>query len=196
MPRVRTDPQRWRSYNGLGILADRRGGLCWRNSTTTGARCLQPDNASVVNNRGYSHYLAGNSPARRQTSVRPAARARPRHLDQPRARSLAKQGRYEEALESLLKETDTAHAYNTLGEVAREVGDLRRGTELLHARHQRGAALLPGSQENLAKANAATGGARLPIRPGSRARHAASTVSHAQVGGHRGRRSAACRFPC
>lgn len=41
-------------------------------------------------------------------------------------KAVAKLGRYEEALEALHKENDTAHAYNTLGEVARDGGDLQR----------------------------------------------------------------------
>ena len=119
---VRIDPRRWRAYNGLGILADRRREYASAEQHYDRAHLLQPDDASVVNNRGYSHYLAGR-PEAAEADLRYALQlGGPPGTWTNLGKVLAKQGRYDEALESLLKETDTAHAYNALGKVAREGG--------------------------------------------------------------------------
>ena len=82
---VRKDPQRWRSYNGLGILADRRSEYASAEQHYDRAHLLQPNNASVINNRGYSHYLAGKLLAA-EADLRYAVQlgAPTRLLDQPR----------------------------------------------------------------------------------------------------------------
>ena len=169
MPRCATDPQRWRSYNGLGILADRRSEYASAEQHYDRAHLLQPDNASVVNNRGYSHYLAGKLLRRGGgPSVRRRSSARPLGTWTNLGKVLAKQGRYEEALESLLKEADTAHAYNALGEVAREVGDLQMARQ--HFNDAIGAAprYFPEAQENLAEVDEQLAAATPPAAPMAR----------------------------
>lgn len=126
---VRIDPLRWRAYNGLGVLADRRSEYGSAEQHYDRAHLLQPDNASIINNRGYSHYLAGKLESA-EADLRYAVQlGAPAGTWTNLGKVLAKQGRYDEALETLLKEADTAHAYNVLGMVAREGGDLQRARQ-------------------------------------------------------------------
>src|SRR5688572_6418168 len=105
---VRKDPNRWRAYNGLGILADRRAEYGLAEQHYDRAHLLQPNNASVINNRGYSHYLAGK-PEAAEADLRYALQlGGPPGTWTNLGKALAKQGRHEEALESLLKEADAA----------------------------------------------------------------------------------------
>lgn len=122
---IRIDGRRWRSYNGLGILADRHEEYASAEQHYDRAHLLQPDNASVINNRGYSHYLAGRLEAA-EADLRYAVQlGAPKGTWTNLGKVLAKQGRYDEAYETLLKESDAAHAYNLLGEITRDAGDLQ-----------------------------------------------------------------------
>ena len=148
---VSGDPRRWRSYNGLGVLADRRGEYAAAERHYDQAHLLQPDNASIVNNRGYSHYLAGKLSAAEGDLRYAIALGAPAGTWTNLGKVLAKQGRYDEALESLLKESDTAHAYNVLGEAAREDGDLERARQYFSDAISAAPRYFREAQENLAE---------------------------------------------
>lgn len=148
---VSGDPRRWRSYNGLGVLADRRGEYTAAERHYDQAHLLQPDNASIVNNRGYSHYLAGKLSAAEGDLRYAIALGAPAGTWTNLGKVLAKQGRYDEALESLLKESDTAHAYNILGEAAREGGDLERARQYFSDAVTAAPRYFREAQENLAE---------------------------------------------
>ena len=81
---------------------------------------------------------------------------------------LAKQGRYDEALESLLKEPDTAHAYNVLGEVAREGGDLERARQYFSDAISAAPRYFREAQENLAEVDEQLTAANSPAAPVAR----------------------------
>ena len=116
-------PNRWRSYNGLGILADRRGDFPAAISFYDQALSIEPTAALVMNNRGYSRYLAGDLPGA-ESDLKAAIRlGASGGVWTNLGKVQAAQGRYAEALESLLKEKDLPHAYNVLGEAAMERGD-------------------------------------------------------------------------
>ena len=148
---IRIDPRRWRSYNGLGILADRRGEYASAERHYDQAHLLQPDSASIVNNRGYSHYLAGKLSAAEADLRYAVALGAPAGTWTNLGKVLAKQGRYDEALESLLKESDAAHAYNVLGEVARDGGDLERARQYFSDAISAAPRYFREAQENLAE---------------------------------------------
>ena len=117
------DPARWQSHNGLGIAADRRSNFASAIAHYNAALVLVPGMAKVVNNRGYSRYLAGDligAEADFREATQLGAHAGTwTNLGKVQAR----QGRYPEALESFLKEADMAHAYNQLGEMAMDNAD-------------------------------------------------------------------------
>jgi len=123
---IALEPSRWRSYNGLGVLADRRNDFQAAIGYYDQALAIDPKAASAMNNRGYSRFLSGDLPgaeADLKAAIRLGATG---GVWTNLGKVQAKQGRYPDALESLLKEMDLAHAYNLLGESAMESGDYSR----------------------------------------------------------------------
>lgn len=146
---ILVDPDRWQSHNGLGIVADRRGDFTSAIAHYDTARVLEPRAANIVNNRGYSRYLAGDF-AFAEADFREAVRlgALPGTWANL-GRAQARQGRYEEALESLLEEMDVARAYNLLGEVALEDDALATAEEYFTQAISAAPRYYPAAQENL-----------------------------------------------
>jgi Flp pilus assembly protein TadD len=50
-------PERWRSWDGLGVVADRAGNWAEAEKAYHAAREIDPDNVTVINNLGYSLIL-------------------------------------------------------------------------------------------------------------------------------------------
>ena len=126
---VTLDAKRWQSHDGLGIAADRRKDFAAAISHYDAAHALEPRAVTVVNNRGYSRYLAGDF-AGAEADFRAALQmgGHPGTWTNL-GRALARQGRYDEALDCFRKEADAAHAYNLLGEEALEAGELARARD-------------------------------------------------------------------
>jgi Flp pilus assembly protein TadD len=121
---IALDSGRWQSHNGLGIAADRRKDYAAAIRHYDAALAVEPRATMVINNRGYSRYLAGDF-AGAEAEYQRAISLGPRsgawvNLGMAQAR----QRKYEQALESFLKENDEAHARNLLGVAAMEGGDL------------------------------------------------------------------------
>lgn len=150
---IRIDALRWRSYNGLGILADRRSDFAAAKQNYDEAQRLQPDNAGVINNRGYSRYLAGDLPGAESDLRLAISLGAPAGVWTNIARVLAAQRRFEEALESLLREHDEANAYNHLGKAALEAGELIKAQEFFNEAIRASPRYFAAAQENLAQVN-------------------------------------------
>ncbi len=56
---VGLDAKRWRAHTSLGVIADRRGDHAAAIAAYNEALALRPEDMSILNNRGYSYYLAG-----------------------------------------------------------------------------------------------------------------------------------------
>jgi len=120
---ISLEPNRWRSHNGLGILADRRKDYAAAIGHYDRALEIEPKAAPVMNNRGYSRFLAGE-PASAAADLKEAIRLGARDGAWTNLGKVqASQARYEDALESFLHAMDVPHAYNLLGEAAMESGD-------------------------------------------------------------------------
>jgi Flp pilus assembly protein TadD len=146
---VTIDPKRWRSYNGLGVLADRRGDFTAAIGYYNKALAIDPAAAMVMNNRGYSRFLAGDLPgaeADLQTAIRLGAKG---SVWTNLGRVQAMQGRYAEGLESLLQDKDLAHAYNLLGEAAMERGDFDSGKRYFESAISESPRYFEAAQKNL-----------------------------------------------
>jgi len=114
---------RWRSHDGLGILADRRQDYVAAIGHYDRALEIEPRAASVMNNRGYSRFLSGD-PVRAESDLKEAIRLGARNgAWMNLGKVQASQARYAEALQSFLNEMDMPHAYNLLGVVAMERDD-------------------------------------------------------------------------
>ena len=150
---VQLDPRRWRSWNGLGVLADRRGDYGTAVSLYGQALAINPSAASVMNNRGYSRYLGGDYVGAEQ-DLKEAIRLGAgvgvwTNLGKAQARQL----RWPEALESLVREMDIAHAYNVLGEVAMEIADYPRAKRYFESAITSAPRYFAAAQRNLGLAS-------------------------------------------
>jgi tetratricopeptide (TPR) repeat protein len=120
---ITLDANRWRSHNGLGILADRRKDHAAAIAHYDRALEIEPKAAPVMNNRGYSRFLAGDA-AGSEADLKEAIRLGANNGAWTNLGKVqASQTRYEEALQSFLQAMDLPHAYNLLGESAMEGGD-------------------------------------------------------------------------
>jgi Flp pilus assembly protein TadD len=120
---VELEPQRWRSYNGLGILADRRGQHLDALVHYNAALVTEPKAGVVYNNRGYSRFLDGDLIGA-EKDLREAIRlgaAERAWLNLGKVQAKARQ--YGMALRSFLETLDEANAYNEVGEGAMRNGD-------------------------------------------------------------------------
>jgi len=150
---IALDADRWQSHNGLGIAADRRSDFTAAITHYDKALVLAPGAAKVMNNRGYSRYLAGDlvgAGADFKEAIRLGAQA---GVWTNLAKVQAQQTHYAEALESFLKETDLAHAYNLLGETATENGDYAAAQKYFTSAIAASPRYFDAAQENLALAN-------------------------------------------
>jgi Flp pilus assembly protein TadD len=114
---------RWRAYDGLGVLADRRKDYTVAIANYDAALLLQPKAAGVLNNRGYSKFLQGDlkgaeADLQAALSVEPSTLAR---INLGRVQARAR--RYGDAFKTYLETYDTAHAFNAVGEGAMKNGD-------------------------------------------------------------------------
>jgi tetratricopeptide (TPR) repeat protein len=147
---VAVDPRRWKSFNGLGIIADRRHDYAAAIANYDRALALEPRAAAVMNNRGFSHYLSGDYAAA-EIDLRAAIRLGSRDGAWGNLGKVqAAQGRYGDALESFMQQTDAASAHNLLGEAAMERGDYVQARRQFQAAVSTSPRYFDAAQKNLA----------------------------------------------
>lgn len=119
---VTADSTLWRAYNGIGVIQDMLGNNSDAVSAFDAALEIKPDSASILNNRGYSHYLAGNYRAA-AVDLTAAAGAGSEQAWRNLGLVLARQKQYEKAVQTISRVADPAVAYNDVGYVAMRLGD-------------------------------------------------------------------------
>ena len=109
----------WQAHNALGVIADMRGEHGLAESHYTNALDASPNTPLVLNNLGYSRYLAGDWPGARQ-SLRRAVSANPNYELAWRNLGLvyAREGDHETAIEAVARNGDRAKAYNDIGYIS------------------------------------------------------------------------------
>jgi Flp pilus assembly protein TadD len=126
------DPTLWRAWNARGVIADidhrYEEAVLYYQSGLIGA----PNSEILMNNIGYSYYLAGDL----QEATRWFGRAILATPDyEPAIKNLgllyARQGWYDEAVSTFSKVVDKAQAYNDVGYLAMRNGDYGKASELL-----------------------------------------------------------------
>jgi len=110
------DPKRWKAYNGLGVIADMHRNKYLALYYYNFAVNIQSRSPVVFNNRGYSHYMAGDFDA----AERDFATALQLDPDFSRGwQNLAllevRRENYEQAFRNLTRIMDAAAAYNDIG---------------------------------------------------------------------------------
>lgn len=113
------DAKLWRAHNVLGVIADTHGEHVLATEHFTSALEIRGDEASILNNRGYSNYLAGNFDAAEKDFL--DALAIDAAYDRAR-RNLgllyARKGNYSAALRELSTVSSKHVAANDVGYVA------------------------------------------------------------------------------
>lgn len=129
---VELDNTRWRSYNALGVIADVE--KRYDDAVALYKRALEanPESAMLMSNIGYSYYLAGN--LQEATNWYDSAiQAKPDY--EPALKNLAllyaRQGWYDDAVDTFRKVVDEPQAYNDTGYIAMRNGDLEEAATLL-----------------------------------------------------------------
>ena len=155
---VAGDETLWRSWNVLGILADDRKEHDLAAEYYGKALKIQPDSVSVLINRGYSRYLAGDLETAARQLFEVATES-----DHPKAwRNLgmvyAKLGWYDEALDVFRKVEDEANANNSTGEIALANKNLAVAQEFFSEAVRQSPVYFPEAERNLAKVRSAGGG--------------------------------------
>jgi Flp pilus assembly protein TadD len=146
---VTYDGQRWRAHNALGVYEDKAGDFAAAQRHYDTALSINPDAVHVLNNRGYSKFLAGDvSGATRD--LYEAAENRDFPLAWANLGKLyAAQGRYDEAITTYGHVMSEAHALNNTGFAAFENGDFAMANLYLHEAISLSPTYFPAAEENL-----------------------------------------------
>ncbi len=109
----------WQAYNALGVIADMSGEHGQAQGHFEKALEIAPGTPRVLNNLGYSRYLAGDWPGARQ-ALRRAVSANPNYELAWRNLGLvyAREGDHETAIEAVARNGDRAKAYNDIGYIS------------------------------------------------------------------------------
>jgi len=120
---VAANASAWQAHNGIGIIADLNGDHEAALHAYDVALEINPDDASILNNRGYSLYLTAKYEAAAKDFISAATQGNSRawlNLGLVRAR----QQRYSEAVRVMDRAVAIEVAYNDVGYIAMRQGDL------------------------------------------------------------------------
>ncbi len=141
----------WRAHNGLGILANRRGEHLLAAVHYDAALDIVPDSAIVLNNRGYSSFLAGDY--RNATADLHVAAGR--HGYKRAWLNLgavyAREGRYIPAIDMYLKVLGEAETYNRVAEAAMNNDDYDMAQQFLEQALYESPTYYPVAEDNLSR---------------------------------------------
>jgi len=126
------EPDRWRAHNGLGVLADRRQDYAAAIEHYEAALATNAESPMLLNNMGYSRYLAGDL----DQAARDFFRATELNADYAPAWGnlgliYARRAWYTDALSILIRVRDLPVAYNDVGSIALRNGDVVEAEQLL-----------------------------------------------------------------
>jgi tetratricopeptide (TPR) repeat protein len=144
------DATAWRAQNGLGLLEDRAGNHEEAIAHYTAALDITPGVAEILNNRGYSRMLAGNSRSA-EADLRQSAALGYQKAWINLGALLAKNGDYFEAVEALQEVLDKPESLNRAAEVAIENGDRDVAQRLLEEAIEQSPVYFPDAEQNLAR---------------------------------------------
>ena len=117
-------PDQWRSHNALGLIADSNGEHVVAATHYAAALAVRPGSTAILNNRGYSSYLAGNLAAA-ERDFRAVLTVDPEYDRAWQNLSLiyARRGDYTTAVETLCRVMSRYVAANDVGYIAMLSGD-------------------------------------------------------------------------
>ena len=119
---IESDATLWKAYNGLGVIADLQGDYASAEAAYDAALQANPGDAKLLNNRGYSLYLQG----RYDEAERDFRAAAAQGVDKAWLNLglvLARQKRYADAVQMMVRTETKEVAYNDVGYIAMRQGD-------------------------------------------------------------------------
>jgi Flp pilus assembly protein TadD len=146
---LKNDNSLWRAHNALGVNADKTDNFSDALGHYNAALMINPNAAHVLNNRGYSKFLAGDVEG---ATADLYTAANDRGFPQAWANLgmvYAKQGWYDDAITTYQKVMSEAHAYNNTGEIALENGELTEARRLLNEAIRLSPTYFPEAEQNL-----------------------------------------------
>lgn len=119
---VASEPSLWRAHNGLGVIADMQGDHERAVRAYDAALEVRPGSAFLLNNRGYSKYMAGNYHDAAMDFIAAAAEGSEKAWLNL-GLVLARQKEYEKAVKAITRVAEPPVAFNDVGYVAMRQGD-------------------------------------------------------------------------
>jgi Flp pilus assembly protein TadD len=141
----------WRSYNALGVLADRQPSFELAQSYYDKALQINPLADDVMINRGYSKYLNKQYTAAARDLHEVAERSDSEKAWRNLGLVYASQGWYEDALETFLRIEDAPAAYNATGAIAMKNGDIEEAYQYLSEAVRLSPTYFAQAEKNLAQ---------------------------------------------
>ncbi len=148
---VTITPGAWRAHNGLGMLADRRGEHLVATVHYDAALAIAPESAVVLNNRGYSSFLAGDYRSATADLHVAASRYGYNRAWINLGAVYAREGRYIPAVDMYQKVLSEAETYNKVAEAAMANYDYETAQRLLEQAIYESPAFFPAAEENLSQ---------------------------------------------
>ncbi len=146
---VESLPTLWRAHNALGVYADKSGDYAEAQMHYDTALGINPDAADVLNNRGYSRYLAGDF----EGAVSDLHEAASKHGFRQAWANLgmvyAEHGYYENAISTYRHVMSEAHAFNNVGKIAMANGEISQAAGFLSEAVRRSPTYFPDAEQNL-----------------------------------------------
>ena len=146
---VANDDQLWRAHNALAVYADKAGNFTTAQRHYDAALSINPDAAHVLNNRGYSKFLAGDFDGA-AVDLYEAAENQAFPLAWANLGKLyATQGWYGDAITTYKHVMSEAHALNNTGYAAIENGDFTQAKLYLDEAIRLSPTYFPAAEDNL-----------------------------------------------
>jgi tetratricopeptide (TPR) repeat protein len=146
---IELDPSRWRSHNAMGLIADGSGAHQQAITHYDQALVYKPDSGEVLNNRGYSNFLAGNYPEA-EADLSAAAMMHEHRQAWVNLGSLyAQQGEYERAVDAFGRVLPDPEAYNKVAEASMAQEDYSIAESLLLQAIRLSPTYFPAAEDNL-----------------------------------------------
>jgi|GEM_PF-336457 len=147
---VKHSNRQWKSHNGLGVIADLEHNSAEAIAHYEAALAIQPSNPLLLNNLGYSHYLAGDEATARQFFNQALS------LDNTFKRAInnlalieIKHGAFPSAAALLNRIMSPHESFNTIGYVCMINGQYEAAEEYLRRAIDESPVYFPKAQENL-----------------------------------------------
>lgn len=148
---LENNPDLWRAHNALGVYADKKADYVVAQTHYNAALSINPQAAHILNNRGYSKFLAGDSHGAALDLYEAANERAFAQAWGNLGMIYAKQGWYKDAIATYKQIMSEANAYNNTGYAALANGDLVQAKRFLNKAIKLSPTYFPQAEQSLAK---------------------------------------------